>query len=678
MYYQQHQQPMQQQMQPLPYPSDRLLSNPIGMDYGRPPFQVNVQVPPQLQQYLPLIVYEAINQIQMNTSTPIRVFFFNLMSDRQWQNQAFYSFVQRLAELVDLTMRTSGNQNINQVITNCAIIYTQYKLADSLNAYPALLVGMPQDVAMIASTTIQQFRNDTGRMEQALQQAQYGQQQQQPYGAPIGYQAPNSYQQPMAFQPQSQNPGFNRFNNQAPISPASPQPSGLYTSTTQYPQETNSRWDRFNTPPQTEDIKPIQANVTSIPTGTEVHHQTPSSRVGVIDASTIQRSQEPQPAPAAPAPQEPKAKAEYDEVLLATDPKAVWVRSERYPYSVAYDPNKSELYYAREGSDIKPIIVPKEQSAMDRVKHLAVPTITPAWSARIHQEQTQNSIEVPTPITEKEIEVTFKTDIMEPALCEQDHWTHAALREHAKADDEQHVVTTATSFIMEPTVMSEPAADMLNQVIGATTPQEAVDVLNKFIKTASGGSHAKVDMLAFQVIDKRLTARFNRFIKQELALTAGAIDSFYEDVPQLPDFLKQKFGNSVHNCFMENFSKLVGEALTYGATDLRKATYEYFFDDVKEEDLQAKGLALVSFYDTRNYATTDLSSIQLNLDIHVSRVSVGLLESQNPLLYKVAKAILDSGKGKVDISRLKSSDGVVYEFTYGALTKDFILVAKRN
>ena len=175
-------------------------------------------------------------------------------------------------------------------------------------------------------------------------------------------------------------------------------------------------------------------------------------------------------------------------------------------------------------------------------------------------------------------------------------------------------------------------------------------------------------------IDKRLTDRLNRFVTSELSLTIGTITYFMEDILSLPSWMEARFGEGVSQALIKALPSIIEEALTVASGTLLEVFREKYCEFLKPDSVS---IQILPFVNTCAYATVGISSIEFRAELPKTDASVGVTETNLPLLYHVAKMIL-SKRTNMDLKChryfMRTSDGVVFELTRGALNEQYILI----
>lgn len=676
-----------QQQQQLPFPNNSQVAPFLGLNYGQPPFVPNVQCAQPLMQWLPLIAYEAINTLQTDAQrSGLRMFLYNQMSYNGYQNQDFHEFVTRLADLVNLIMLARGGQDVQRTIQEAALMYTKYKSADNCLKYPALMAGFPQSDAMQIDFEHKRFLQTVQQMEMTLQrnsgnQMGYQQPMQNPgYGQPIGgfggQQQPQPYRPPMnqLAQPYTP-PGGGRFNapgqstNWRDNGPATPfsSPAGLYHN--QPPEATDTgKWsnqppfnaNKFTTSSAPEVTLAIAARTEAIPTQTAPGVQSPVTSM---------------------APPEPAKSSNAGLLVKAGDPGVDWVSSEKYPYTFAFNPNRSQIYYRfDEDGKMQPILTKKEISPMDRQIHLATPSIAPSWSTAIPTEATVFDSDSAIVSTYQKLEDLVQVEHVPPLATAISNVEHIAKAKVA-VDSNAHITLPKNkrpAFIMFPGVTVDTVAvqpqgiAVVEKIVETPTVNNIAAVLETLTDDAALGNTPNQKLK--RAINRRLTARVNKFIKKELALTSGSIGNYEEDIRDLGPYLASQFGAATAKIFNDAHPRLVKEALTFATGSSAISIEDTYFDFVPKKEDQL--VSQISFLDFNQYLYIDLTSIDLALDLATLKSAVGLLESELPLVYALAKKALTGEEGiSLHNYYLVTSDDVVFEVTRGAINPEYIFIS---
>jgi hypothetical protein len=145
-------QPHMQQQAQLPVNPTQIQSQPVNVSPGQPHFLPSVTVPPQIQQYLPLITSVIIMEIQGKVQqNPLRIFMFNLYSMNQYNNREFAELVEICANYIHLVMMNGREYNtIEAAVFGVAQNLVTMMACAQVKPFPALMQVLPPDLQQSA------------------------------------------------------------------------------------------------------------------------------------------------------------------------------------------------------------------------------------------------------------------------------------------------------------------------------------------------------------------------------------------------------------------------------------------------------------------------------------------------------------------------------------------------
>ncbi len=274
------------------------------------------------------------------------------------------------------------------------------------------------------------------------------------------------------------------------------------------------------------------------------------------------------------------------------------------------------------------------------------------------------------------------------AFDKKEHWAvletlmQEALIEDKKAAKRTIPITvrkkrifTSVDIVIEPVIVQDAViAEAVEAIVTDETEHNDVSQLLLKLKEEAAQTNDQSVLNAVKLIDDRLTDSINDFVRNELAITTGTIDSFIEDINDLCPYINATYGESASDAFLKNKERIIKRALTTGTDEFLDIVKSMYFGFIKEDS----DLKITPFTSGAVYALIDLSSIELQLDVFTSKCAVGLLEQDFPLLYSIAIMLMDSPTpDNVAINHyfLRTNDKVVYEFTRGAINPAFIFVS---
>jgi hypothetical protein len=189
-----------------------------------------------------------------------------------------------------------------------------------------------------------------------------------------------------------------------------------------------------------------------------------------------------------------------------------------------------------------------------------------------------------------------------------------------------------------------------------------------------------VDKGIWEMVNRRATIMLNQTLVLTMSLNEDVISpDFYANYPAIATGMAQT-PETVRIAWQKVQVHQLG-AFFHEASeeDLKRNTDSvcYFLPDEKEAYLEAtRYLASVC---TFTQLSIDAADLDIALEAHeVAQVT----ETTTPVLYKVAQAIFDAteplGQKKAIHHLVRTEDGVVYQFTHGALVEGSLLISKRQ
>lgn len=700
----------QPQMAPaLPYPADRYIAPFTQVQPGNPPVMPRLQFMPQpLEQFYPLIVTEAMDALQAKAHlNHLRVFTFNSMADAGWNNPEFAGFLQGLVELIDFKLATGAMRDPMQCIRAMAVTYAEIQAAQNVLRFPALLQGMDQGMAA-AVQELQRQAAMTGQEIQAYQRARSAQMQpqQQPvyggagYGAPAGPGVYGGQGGPGSFVM-----GGGRGHSgpvvdmrRAQMQSAAVGSTGLFTNSgrtdpTSYddgrPAGGDSRWSRGRkTHTHSENVQegrrpPLgqsqPAAFSNSPWATV--KTVPGDNRGVTMPTGDVKPQ--------PATRSVNAEGR----MLASDPTSKWVPSVKAPVNVVYDPLAMELFYQinPEGF-LEPAVYKKDESQMDINQHVTTPSFLQTQpvgvddlDTRARQFEMSKSLEedkdsIDEATTDKRLQVSYKDDPVQVDVSVENMWlrneTLLALMKQSKARANLHR-TVAVSLV--PLVTRTDPKPMITAIAKSPSFDAAIKVMKRFLEEEHENSADVRKTLTF--INNRLTQRLNDFVRKNMALPAGTIDSFMDDAAALPAFIERKYSAAFSSVLVENQAALLQNTLEFTEDDFASLQNTNLFPEDRLEEI-GKALKITYFCDYMTLSSVDLFSNELRFDFPANnKVACGVFASKTPLLHHIAENTLTHARTFENAfyrHLVRTADGFTLEILPSATTKDFILVCPEN
>jgi hypothetical protein len=669
---------MYQQNSGLPFSNRELQAPLMNLAYGQAPIMFQVPSPPELAQFVPLIINQLIISLQEKaTANQLRTFLYNQMAVNGYNNQDFINLLTIAVEVVDLVMRTTPGASIETVIQKSARNVVQFMASVNATKFPDLTYGLqPADITLI-QRTIGEFDTEVTGMKRMVSMPQ--QQPQGNWGVPntwgngggYGGGMGGGYSQQMPRQAYgvghpSANQGFGGINAGG---------------------NNQSGW-RGRTVGE-KSVKTIQAGA---PDATPV--RPPRSTFREAQAATIQS----RPAVTTVDPSTtflpPVEVVAQTDVDILDKERFVWLKnkgnaiveefrtSKQYPFTFAYNPSMFNLVYVVEGKDvIRPILVNKDPIPMDRNAHLTAPKISSTWVFPVTPETVGSPIRKMALVPEDLVFEQFPFKVPQSA-SQAEHWTFADLYLGSTLIDREgkRQVLLLPGLIAEPKVCNDLLKQDIRDLTLSTTIKHCVQELTRMKEKAEERSE-RHDILVVNHINKMLTDRINRFVRNELALTSGTITSFLPDILDLPGYLDSRYGSTAAKALIDQFGRMLDETLSFMQDTSSEGVLEYYCGEFMDKVPGPAGNRnLVTFYQKNKYALVDLSSVELQVDLGSTKVAVGVKESLTPLFYSVCASLLgeyDPTNAQMFPTRyfVRTNDGVTFEITRGALNKEFFFAS---
>jgi hypothetical protein len=679
--------------QPLRWPTHQLMNPLLQLNYGQPPVLPNIAyLPTPLQPFYPLIVSACIDAIQAKAqNSPLRIFFTNQMAENNYNNPEFTAFVEGLVRFLDMRMSKGVYRDVPSGATDAAIMYSELNTAANVMKYPALAGQIDPQMMQGVHYVLGELRKITDEMQRytaSLQQGGYQPPpvQMQPYGQPQPAQqswqqpAPPAYTPQPAYQPPPAY-GARPVNWRQPPPPQAISPvshgtqgpifqSGPVSTVTAVPSADVDRFSRFYSP-YDEDPPAPAVDVVS---HAQIVQDMRRSKETTMVISTL-----------------PTATVLPPNIVKASDGTVEWKPSMEASVNIAFDPNTTDLYYiVNPDGTTKPVIKEKEQT-MDMSKHLITPTYAkPAPQGLNGLDTNVRAFEMDKALAEDaqtasqqtplQLNVAYKDQSFNSGLSLTELWFGNDVKLATMRKKENKVnLYRSCAVLTEPVVSEKNPKPFLDTLLSAESFVQANAMLRTAQSLVNQGTHPNLDARLLSVINKRLTHRFNEFMKKQLAVTTGWVDSFMEDIVDVLPHVEKRYGDIARKGVVENQKKIIRQALTYAEPDFEKTqNATYLPDETTDEGKEASKLNITYFYTYVTLTTLDLFSTELKLEIPATEVAVGVFEKQTPLMRHIAENIFTHEKAlDMEFGRhlIQTADQVVVEVSRSVMHADFYLVA---
>lgn len=648
--------------QGLPYDPYQQARPFLNFNVNYTPVQFQIASPdPNLDQYTPMMISALITEIQTHANDDLlQRFFFNVMSDNNYNNESFYGLVN--SAVIWLAWATN-NRVVPGPTHEDNVMYTAAMFV-SMSAWAAPLVSrqwaalqgyvtpeMQQGVQAAAADFNQRANEISAVLSNVQQQFQGGAYQGGGgggYGAPAQrYTASSSYrgaqpanppsnrwgqnqQRTVQNQPNVQASAGNIFNNNR---------QGTSGSTTQY--QAGSRFSQNN-----------QQQDTSVRGGMD------QEQVDTVADNNDVRH------------------------ILSTSKEAkdiVWKPTKEEPNYPAYSPTRSRLYFVIDADGkITTQLEKIEKTDMDFNEH-NIPNIfggpkktqelKPVDQSmiilnnaldRIDQEAVQNHIEDQlNPDTNRKTLVHSGGPLVVQSV--ESGWAQAAMK-RATYGAPYPDVFRAYLIVMEPHLNTVDEKPFVRDFSNSSSYQE----LRK--KMIEEKDNVGAELMAS--VNRRMTQAINRIIKMNLSIPGLHIDSFVDDLDDLYAVLRKRYGERVIEVLDEHAEEVIIATFIVGedqgeaniTEDIEKG---YDFDGVEKPKIT---------YLNRFVTMTMVNLLANELDVELSKMTSSTLKrSQNPELWRLLEELFketDQYACYFAQHLLRTKDGVVLEATRGYFGRD--------
>lgn len=663
----------------LPYPIHQLIVAPLQLQPGNLHFQINIQLHPNLQQYVPYIGTCCIDTIQSKCqNNQLRVFLYNQMSVNAYQNNDFLSYFKSVCQYVEMMMSKNAYPNVQTAIASGADKIAELFCAQNLKTFPALaamidpnLYQMSQNALNLIGQFTQEFEHYErsknipvhNAFNQPTQQSGY-------YNNAGGYQNPvvqaNNFQRPNGSS--MFNSGGTTAVNSVPVNKSSP----MWAIGSSAPaQQINSAFGNAAT---------VFENV-KVNTESQIVNNNPQffeSRTTNYLGELIELKGRP---------------------VKAKDKDVVWIPSVKYPYNIAYDAAMVDLYYCIEADgSMLPYTQPiNKEIIMDRKKHF-LPSIAPDIIVPIDNipgqigESFVKSIKTGSPIgsviADKDVPniTTNRTEdsARKFRLGEKDNYicslsdTEVWLQTDARLIDfiqtpGDHTGFRTCAWMITPLVSRLSSKELANKLCDCRSYSQVVNALNDAANVIQTKDEYFGDLAVVNFFNKMFTNRLNRFVKKQLGLNIN-ITSFMEDAVDLVEYVEKTNGKKFSTP-LRNFQQTLVEKLTEYATQ----DFEVELNDNHQQD-DLKNKPFIAYYISEElFISLNLYTTELNVDLPKGECSVAVLEEHSPVLYSLGK-YMTSVEEKLNVrfnrKLIKTIDGLVLEINTSFIDSRVYLVAR--
>lgn len=640
-----------------------------------------------IQPYLQLIVGVALLDAQNHAGqNPLRTFYFNMLSNNNWQNQDFIELIQSVAEVAEFLAATQ-RKDLPQAIHEAAAMMNSIQSSMMVEKYPAIQQFLSQEQIYGSRQWLERFqgmaRNIKAFQDQQTMPPQYGNFRPnpgyppQPYGQPMsGYYQPNN---PSMVAAGGMYGGGNFIQHER--TPGVPGGSDSFSGGLSRSNRRND--DRMDSLSIMQDQKDPTVTYRQTPWGEDFTHDTTNEAPAMADNP------------------EGRWNSFYsDDGKIHYTPAAISnlkvSKTEEHPYRVAYKPSEQCLFHGqhRDGT-VEEIFVPWSASNdMDYLKNEIRSDLRAAIPRDPHAPKHVPNfklLENLAPISKSMLGVAVpKVQGQEPAqdIPNTTSDVRTSVLDGSSLDDllqlgrlETHVLTEEATEAGNPerAMCTEQYGDILKVVPCSADDPVLIDSYLEYTNfkdlieslKAPGDTHLSEPLT--KEVTARLTDEVNVALKQHLQIGI-TIDNVMDDYDDLMKMLEETYGEKIAAVFKEHEIEIIERAINILEPEEVKAYLKKIFDT--EEKVEAASKRSVIF--TNRVAITYVNWYAEDLDIAFTG-SGAVSEATMPNLHKAVKAMF---KRTEDMDKpfndhlMETKDGVLLEFHKGWLGKDFFLISR--
>lgn len=640
---------------------------PVQYRNDAPPYiPNNIVCPPNMQYMLPVICAMIANEASQRCGVhPGRTFLFNQLSSNNWVNNDFCTVVSTVVDLLMLNMGKNLYRNIEEGVSSAVTDAMSIYASLNFQTYPALQSVTPPEIVNEAHKNNQAFYSLSNEIANFKARNQSGFQpplQQHPqmmvnpaFGG--GYPSQQNYPQPQQF--------TNPYQGNAPLSGN----SGLFNKSStpqgmpimQQPKSSSGKYDY---------LKP------SVPQGQKSIYVT--ENVTHIKA-------------------EPGTSTAY----FQPEKELVWSPSIYQFYPLTINPFKEKLLLREVANPVSckmaviSYIEPLKGPELDREKH-KITTMSQIYTAHIpdnygtRAESLKDSVSKLFAIEPDEINNLKKAneeerDEFEHVLTHiEPSWVFDSFIENAifssRLTQREHILngTECTVYrtyriISKPIISLVDHSDFIDDISTCKTFNDVAVLLHDAISFRNNDT--SLVTLCYE-IDKLLKKEINHVLTNKMSLNGISIDSFIDDVKDLPDYLNNAYGDKYEQTFVDFQRAYIPRMIS----TLRPDEVENFRESLMDDrDLESK--VVINFIN-QTYSLTFVNVENFELEIKpFDDCASSIIEEHQPLMYKIVSGIFTQDR---DTDReclhnlIITADDVIYEVQKGLIGNNFFTINKFN
>lgn len=642
------------------------------MQFNAPPFAPNnIQIPAVVQPYFAAICTLVANEVTGSANQHAgRMYTFNQVSSNNWQNNYYVELVTIAVDMVSMNIAKQQHPSIENAVTDGVRSAIGLFVSMNIVEQQGLHHILDANVLQAATTNVSQMQGIKNEImhykNMLMQSAQQPQFQQQMFGA---QQHMGNVNQGFNINPALANrmmPGG--FNSPAPVTPINTVSNNLFTNTNTNtnPVFTNNTGDQANSRYATyaNNAKPISNDAP----------QEQSKYANYAKTTAPENVQKPI--------------AEY-EIVTRDD----WCWSIHQPIrDTLIDKLSSRLEWRRYHNNgapyVKSVVIPLTGEEMNKAEHMFNEQASPAqWDSALSKgfsspvesrkatrekaltsvvntrdkTNPQQSNEITAVVSDTtHIDVSVEGVLIDMALQNQTIPENQLVREY---------IEVATPIISKvPEKQNKPIAELIDKIDSMKHMKltQVASTLGEMVKEGT----EQAENVANEINDI-LTAKTNEVLRNNFSLKVQ-IDSFMEDIGELPKYLSDKYGDAVVNKFVAMTDFIIKNTLiTVESKAINIDLDETTDPENAEETSEDKPINFVSIFLGKIYSASFINQ-------HSKQLGVSKIKEQekvaDPLLENICKNIFSCREkinAQTSVWLLVTADYKVFKLYKGALTGSF-------
>lgn len=655
------------------------MSQFVQWQMNAPPFMPgNIQIPPVVQPYYPAICSLVANEVTGAANQHAgRMYTFNQVSSNNWQNNYFVELVTIAVDMVSMNIAKQQHQTVDQAVTDgvrqAIGLFVSMNIVEQQGLHhmlePNILQSAISNVSQMhgLKNEIMHYKNMLMQSMQPMQQPVFQQHQQFAPQQQMGYNNPGFTVNPAFANRMS--PGGMQQNFGGHPAPINTSSTSMFTNASPNPVfvnpntvQTNSRYATY-------------ANNTSKPAVSEAP-QEQSKYARHIQATAPEPVQKPT--------------AEY-EIVTRDD----WEWSIHHPVrDTIIDKLSTRLEWRRYHNNgapyVKSVVIPLTGEEMEKAAHEFNKSATQgAWDSAL-SKGFANPAEAHRAVREKAITSVVVTTARDKAIAQKSEIT-------ARVSKTTHVDASVNGVLIDMSLTNQdvPDNELVREYIQVVTP-----IITKVENGASASSlldqldsmkHMHITQVATALsnmvkegpeqvenvanaINEILTTKTNELLRNNFSLKVQ-IDSFMEDVGELPKYLSDKYGEAVVNKFLAMNDFIIKNTLIVvedSVLNLEAQTTDETAEGAEAlESIESKPVNFISILLGSIYSASFINRHSKDLNLHKTKEQEAVAD---PVLENVCKNIFNCREkinNQTSVWLLVTADYKVFRLHKGALTGNF-------